>query len=592
MRRYMLHKYIFQLIVCLVILALACGFCPIVQAEEKSGDCGEGLSWSLEGGTLTISGSGDMTDFTEEDMAPWYEYRDDILRVTLPDGLGNVGDLAFYDCENLTAVILPDSVEAVGEYAFAGCADLKMLDLGSNLQTIGEAAFSDCAELRSLELPDSTESIGIKAFYRCESLSTVTVPESVETIGTSSFAYCTGLVSADVQASVEVLPEWMFYGCEYLTAVTLPDTISDVSDHAFRACENLSGIYYDGEQRSTEEIEQIFKDDPNIGNQVVVNQGTPNASVTAATTKENDDGTVTVETVTVTEGENTTVSTTLQHTKNTAVETDGSFQASISVTVNGDDGWAAAQKAVETSLKNLNGQFAGTSNTSAVSVDVYMAGTDTLNRDFVDSMSGRDVSLSVTARDGSSWKMDCADMSDDADNAGYDLRHTIAAASPELCEELETSKAVILRFSDSSEFNVELLVHLGSAWARQNATLFCREGKKLVRHQSVVVDGDGYAHLYLASVDGDLEYYLALNLPDAAEAAILPSELIEEYNAVRYEPIQYELTGRTSSWGLDIGQVTWIMVGVMAFCALAVGFTMYLLNKRRIKSGYYSNPIE
>ena len=113
-----------------------------------------------------------------------------------------------------------------------------------------------------------------------------------------------------------------------------------------------------------------------------------------------------------------------------------------------------------------------------------------------------------------------------------------------------------------------------------------------MRHQSVVVDGSGYAHLYLASVDCNLEYYLALNLLDASEAAILPAELLQEYNAIRYEPIQYEITGRTSSWGLDIGQVTWIMVGVMAFCALAVGFTMYLLNKRRIKSGYYSNPIE
>ena len=63
-------------------------------------------------------------------------------------------------------------------------------------------------------------------------------------------------------------------------------------------------------------------------------------------------------------------------------------------------------------------------------------------------------------------------------------------------------------------------------------------------------------------------------------------ELLVEYNAIRYEPVQYEITGRKSSWGMNIGQVTWIMVGVLTFCVVGVGSTMYLLNKRKLKNGY------
>ena len=567
---------------CLLLIAYA----PAVSAAEIGGDCGEGLSWSLEGGTLTITGSGDMTDFTEKEMAPWYAYREDILRVSLPDGLTNVGDLAFYDCDNLTAVVLPDSVEAVGDYAFAGCTDMTMLTLSSDLQTIGEAAFSDCYDLRSLDLPDGVESIGLKAFYRCESLTTVTVPDSVEQIGTSTFAYCKNLVRADIQASVDVLPEWMFYGCEYLTAVVLPDDISDVSDHTFRACGNLSSVYYDGESKSMTEIEQIFKEDANIGNQAVIQNGTPNASIIATSTRENEDGTVTQEKITVTKSDNASVATTVEHTLPADAETGGSYRADISVTVDSSSGWSEAQGSVAASLKDLNSQFAQNTESEGVNVHVYTAGTDGVDQSFVGSMAGRDVSLTVTTRDGSTWKIDCSTLDDTSESDGYDLRYTITAGSAELCSELETATAFSVRFVASAQVNAEVLIPLGSTYARQNATLFCRSGKELSRHQTVVVDGQGYAHFYLASVDAEAEYYIAMHLPVPEDDVILPAELLEEYNAIRYEPVQYEITGRTSSWGMNLGQVTWIMVGVLAFCVIGVGFTMYFLNKRKLKNGY------
>ena len=131
------------------------------------------------------------------------------------------------------------------------------------------------------------------------------------------------------------------------------------------------------------------------------------------------------------------------------------------------------------------------------------------------------------------------------------------------------------------------MIRLGDTWARQSATLFQRNGRELTRYQTVIVDGEGYAHLYLASVDDKAEYYIAMNLPEQQEEAIIPDELLHEYGQpVNYTPIQYEITGRESSWGMNINQVTWIMIGGMTAVVVTVGFVMYLLNKRKLRMGY------
>ena len=48
-------------------------------AIHIGGTCGEGLQWDLEeDGTLVISGTGDMTDYTDGTEAPWYKYAEQI----------------------------------------------------------------------------------------------------------------------------------------------------------------------------------------------------------------------------------------------------------------------------------------------------------------------------------------------------------------------------------------------------------------------------------------------------------------------------------------------------------------------------------
>lgn len=588
MGQYTLNKYMSRLMAVLLAVMLVFACVPAVHAEGESGSCGGSLSWSLSAGTLSISGSGAMTDFPESTMAPWYHLREEIVRLVLPEGLTSVGDLAFYGCENLTAVAIPGSVTRIGAYAFAGCTGMELLNLGSGVTSIGECAFSDCVSLAALRLPGSLQSIGMKAFYRCESITAVTVPSGVSSIGISAFAYCKSLVTADVQARISTIPEWLFYGCERLVSVTLPDTAEKISEFAFRGCDQLSTVYYDGSSRSAEEIQEIIGADvPGFDDTGYVSDSESSDTVSSGSAQVNDDGTITQENTTVTEGDHSTVSTTVTNTYPND-STDAGYGLDITVAVDDDQGWEEARDLVEDALKNFNDTVtAGGGEAGNAQVNVYVNGTDTIDREFVDSLAGRDVKVTVLTENGSSWRMDGARLDSESSSDEYDLSYTLTAGSPELCQELETASSFLLRFHAPAQVNAEVLIRLGDAWALQNATLFQRDGGELLRFQTVVVDGEGYAHFYLASVNETTDYYIAMNLPDAGDEAIVPDELLPDYgNPVRHTPIEYEITGRTSSWGMTFGQVTWIMVGVLLACVVVVGFVMFSLNKRKLQRGY------
>ena len=219
-----------------------------------SGTCGEKLSWSYSGGTLTITGQGAMTDFYDFKLPPWFDLRTVIHRISLPEKITVIGSLAFYGCDKLRTVMIPDKVVKIGNYAFAECSTLESVQLGKGLMHIGASAFSNCKQLKNIRLPINVRSIGNQAFYRCESLSIITLPEYIEELGTSIFAYCKNLIRVEVSARLGALPDWTFYGCEHLMTVILPQTVQTVNDYAFKQCEELTYVYHAGSADVRKEI--------------------------------------------------------------------------------------------------------------------------------------------------------------------------------------------------------------------------------------------------------------------------------------------------------------------------------------------------
>ena len=139
-----------------------------------SGSCGENVTWTLTAdGTLTISGTGAMTDYTYDSRSPWYSCRTYIKRVVMQQGVTSIGDHAFWDCSGLTSVTIPDGVTSIGGDAFSGCAALTTVEIPNGVTAIGGSTFSNCIRLAKVTIPKSVTSIGKNAFYYCESIADV-----------------------------------------------------------------------------------------------------------------------------------------------------------------------------------------------------------------------------------------------------------------------------------------------------------------------------------------------------------------------------------------------------------------------------------
>ena len=69
------------------------------ESTATSGKCGENVSWKLKDGVLTISGTGKMTDYSDDDDNRSQFYgRDDIKSVVIKSGVTSIGNEAFTLC--------------------------------------------------------------------------------------------------------------------------------------------------------------------------------------------------------------------------------------------------------------------------------------------------------------------------------------------------------------------------------------------------------------------------------------------------------------------------------------------------------------
>lgn len=144
-----------------------------------SGTCGENLTWTYDTstGTLTISGTGDMDNYEYISNGlynrPWEEFRHEIKKVIISDGVTSVGESAFYKLAQLHTVEMADSVTVIGKSAFSGCDKLTDVVIGDGVETIGVAAFASCPNLANVTIPDTVTTFGNNAFNSCTSLKDV-----------------------------------------------------------------------------------------------------------------------------------------------------------------------------------------------------------------------------------------------------------------------------------------------------------------------------------------------------------------------------------------------------------------------------------
>lgn len=276
------------------------------EAATTSGTCGENLTWTLEDGTLTISGTGAMSDYSTSSghtSAPWGDYCETITSAVIENGVTSIGDYAFTKCENLKSVTIPNSVKTIGYGAFAVCPNLEIITIPNGVTSIGEAAFLVCTSLKTATIPVSVTSIDKDAFYDCNALTDVYYAGTVEqwksitsenddyslvvaTIHCSDgdifpngscgddltwtlqkgklvisgegamsdyeysnsatnspwSTYRTSITDVIIENGVTSIGNYAFYDCTNLVNAELPSSITSIGEEAFGGCDSLESV--------------------------------------------------------------------------------------------------------------------------------------------------------------------------------------------------------------------------------------------------------------------------------------------------------------------------------------------------------------
>jgi len=104
-------KKILSLVVCLCVL-----LCTLsVGANEPPNE----VSWSINNGVLTVSGSGAMDNYRNETDIPWYSRRNEITKIVVSEGITHIGNMAFYGLVNAKEADIADTVQTIGLCAFS-----------------------------------------------------------------------------------------------------------------------------------------------------------------------------------------------------------------------------------------------------------------------------------------------------------------------------------------------------------------------------------------------------------------------------------------------------------------------------------------
>ncbi|MCD8215380.1 MAG: leucine-rich repeat domain-containing protein, partial [Clostridiales bacterium] len=260
-----------------------------LMTESTGNTCGDNLTWQLSQidssvyYSLTISGSGDMYDFSSASSLPWYGQSTMIKNVYIGSEVTSIGSRAFYDFA-ITSIDIPENITKIGDYAF-GSSELQTVTIPSSVNEIGIAPFCSCAKLKSIEvdennkyykssdgvlfdidmteliqyplgksdssydIPNGIKSINNSAFYMeyytySSAVKNIYIPASVEAIGNGCFYYCKNLkkITFEDNSCLTNIGHSAFMHCTSLTDISIPSGITDIEKYTFHGCTSMSNI--------------------------------------------------------------------------------------------------------------------------------------------------------------------------------------------------------------------------------------------------------------------------------------------------------------------------------------------------------------
>lgn len=132
----------------------------------------------------------------------YWKNRNEIVSITFPDSMTNLGYETMCSMAGLKEVYLPEGITRIA-YAFANCPVLEKVNIPSTVTDIGYNAFSGCTAIKQIELPEGLQTIDSSAFQNT-GLTEITIPSTVQWIN-QPFGGCNSLKKIVVTSSQTVL---------------------------------------------------------------------------------------------------------------------------------------------------------------------------------------------------------------------------------------------------------------------------------------------------------------------------------------------------------------------------------------------------
>lgn len=222
-----------RLLSILLVLLMALTLLPLGALADENSKCGESLTWNLdEIGILTISGTGEMYDYSEDYLAPWSEHCVEITNVTISDGVTSIGSSAFCYC-SVKSITLPFGLKHIGASAFFYCPNIQQIKIPDSVEHIDPYAFSCCKGLHTVQLPASLTLISEELFAECDNLRNLSIPDTVTEIGANAFLRCTAFILEKLPAGIKSIGDAAFANCGNIESLTLPGTLESIGEAAF-----------------------------------------------------------------------------------------------------------------------------------------------------------------------------------------------------------------------------------------------------------------------------------------------------------------------------------------------------------------------
>ena len=119
-----------------------------------------------------VTYDGKIYTVTQIDSAGFYD-KPEIVSLTLPNTIKNIGFKAFAHCINLRDLVISSDLITLNNQTFYGCTSLTNITFNGDVETLGDQTFFGCSSLTSIDFIGKVNTIGNQAFYQCNNLTSI-----------------------------------------------------------------------------------------------------------------------------------------------------------------------------------------------------------------------------------------------------------------------------------------------------------------------------------------------------------------------------------------------------------------------------------